>query len=73
MNFPSGFLNVVRTVNEENRVVNATVRASDRVELSNDMVDLDVSKVIFNRRERNVLYKICCYILYKMIHDRTLG
>lgn len=68
--FLSGFLNVVRAVNEENRVVNETMRASDRAELSSDMVDLDVSKVIVNRRERNVLYKICCYILYKISNSK---
>lgn len=39
------------------------VRSKHHINVS---FDFDISKVIVNRRGQNVLYKICCYILYKV-------
>lgn len=43
---------------------------NDKVELSDVAFDLSISKVIVNRREQNVLYKICCYILYMIVTSK---
>lgn len=58
--FLAGFLNIVRSVKEKNIANVQRVRASDKAELSSHV--FDSSKAVINQRERNVLYKICCYI-----------
>lgn len=65
--FLTGFLKVIRSVREQNLTANVVMRTTDNEELNRDVLDLNVSKVIVSRRERNVLYKICCYILYKIV------
>lgn len=55
----------------KNEKENVTMRANDQAELSNVIFDLDISKVIVSRREQNVLYKICCYIMYKVTTSKN--
>lgn len=64
--FLCGFLDIVRSVREQNLIENEGVQKKDKAELRDKTLELDVSKVVVNRRERNVLYKICCYILFKV-------
>lgn len=64
--FLSGFLNIVRPVREEHRKGNEFLRANDKAEHNDVISGFDIPKVIVGRRERNDLYKICCYILFKI-------
>ncbi|XP_037040307.1 uncharacterized protein LOC119077264, partial [Bradysia coprophila] len=75
--FLNGFLNVVRAVREQNQIatknmlrghsqITHAADENDKTELKSDTFDLNISKVIVSRREQNVLYKISCYILYKV-------
>lgn len=63
--FVNNFLKIVRSVKAENEKQNLAVQEIDKENLDCEL-DLDLSMVVINRRERNVLYKIACYILYKI-------
>lgn len=64
--FLSDFLNIVRAVKLENDNKSVVNQEIDKAELENDLLEVDVSKVGISTRERNILYKIACFILYKI-------
>lgn len=66
--FLSKFLTIVRSVKDENDKKNATVHENNKTDLEFDILDsnLDLSTVVISSREQNILYKIACYLLYKI-------
>lgn len=58
--FLQDFLNIVRSVKEENE------KNNEKNDSLKTEFDLDFSKIVISTREQNVLYKISCYILYKI-------
>lgn len=65
--FLSDFLTIVRQVQSENSKQNEQVYESDKQNLDYDLSGADMSKVTISSREQNVLYKVACYILFKII------
>lgn len=69
--FLSDFLNIVRTVKLKNDEKNVMIQECDHADLEIDLLELDVSKVEISTRERNILYKIACFILYKITASKV--
>lgn len=50
----------------ENNNCNVVDEEIDKESLELDLFDVNISKVIISRREQNVVYKVACYILFKI-------
>lgn len=61
--FLTDFLTTVRKIREDHKKENQDILVDNHAELKNHFFD---TKVILNKREKNVLYKIGCHILYKI-------
>ncbi|KAG4075583.1 hypothetical protein HA402_003408 [Bradysia odoriphaga] len=64
--FLDDFLKIVQAVKSENKNENSIVKENDKENLDINLWDVDISKVIISRREQNVLYKVACYIMFKI-------
>lgn len=69
--FLSDFLSIVQSTKSINDKENVKMMEIDLQDFETELSEEDSSKVVINTRERNILYKVACYILYKITASKV--